>query len=318
MGAEVLTVTTSARRLWELVHRPIGHALAELDGGPHEFRLGGGTALAARWHHRDSFDVDLVVDRTVPLRELANPSNPFDLTMRALGGTPEYFRRQCTVTFSSGQVDLMQMDPVPPGAEDLAVVDGTPTHVLDTAQILHGKLERAEKIAVRDVFDFIRAAELDPHALATAVNCRSRRETEVIATTFEEANAALRRDARRQLVGAGEITDPETLGTQAAAAIRGAVYRHLRVRTEGPLGIVETTTNSGTARRIEMMLTEVERKLAESGLIEHLSAGAFGAHRIRRALDDACAHGEGDQVVWETGSRPLSDERDGRARDREI
>ena len=40
MGAEVLTVRTSARRLWELVHRPIGHALAELDGGPHEFRLG--------------------------------------------------------------------------------------------------------------------------------------------------------------------------------------------------------------------------------------------------------------------------------------
>ena len=85
---------TSARRLWELVHRPIGHALAELDGGPHEFRLGGDTALAARWHHRDSFDIDLVVDRTVPLRELANPSNPFDLTMRALGGTPEYLRRQ--------------------------------------------------------------------------------------------------------------------------------------------------------------------------------------------------------------------------------
>ena len=94
MVAEVLTVTTSARGLWELVHHPIAHALAELDGGPHEFRLGGGTALAARWRHRDSFDIDLVVDRTVPLSELANPSNPFDFTMRALGGTPEYFRRQ--------------------------------------------------------------------------------------------------------------------------------------------------------------------------------------------------------------------------------
>ena len=117
MGAEILTVTTSARRLWELVHRPIGHALAELDGGPHEFRLGGGTVLAARWHHRDSFDIDLVVERSVPLSELA-------------------------------------------------VVDGTPTLVLDTAQILHGKLERADKVVVRDAFDLIVAAELDPHALA--------------------------------------------------------------------------------------------------------------------------------------------------------
>ena len=318
MGAEVLTVTTSARRLWALVHRPIGHALAELDGGPHEFRLGGGTVLAARWRHRDSFDIDLVVERTVPLRELANPSNSFDLTMRALGGTPEYFRRQCTVTFPSGQVDLLQVDPVPPGAEHLAVVDGTPALVLDTAQILHGKLERADKIVVRDVFDLIKAEEINPHALATAVNCRSRRETEIIATGFEEANAALEGEARHQLVGAGEINDPETLGTQAAAAIRGAVYRHVTIRTEGPLGIVETTTNSGTARRIKMMQPEVERKLAESGLMEHLSAGAFGAHRIRRTLEDACARGRGDQVVWETGSRPLSGERDDRARDQEI
>ena len=317
MGAETLTVATSARRLWELVHRPIGHALAELDGGPYEFRLGGGTVLAARWHHRDSFDIDLVVERSVPLNELANPSNSFDFTMRALGGAPEYFRRQCTVTFPSGQIDLLQVDPVPPGAEHIAVVDGTPTLVLDTAQILHGKLERADKIVVRDIFDLIKAAELDPHALASAVNCRSRRETEVVATTFEEANATLGRDARYQLVGAGEINDPDTLGTQAAAAIRGAVYRHVTVRTEGPLGIVETTTNSGEARRIEMMQAEVDRKLAESGLMEHLIAGAFGAHRIRRALEDACARGKGDQVVWETGSRPLAGGRDARARDRE-
>ena len=191
------------------------------------------------------------------------------------------------MTFPSGQIDLLQVDPVPPGAEHIAVVDGTPTLVLDTAQILHGKLKRADKVVVRDVFDLMVAAELDPHALATAVNCRSPRETEVVATTFEEANAALGRDARHQLVGTGEISDPETLGTQAAAAIRGAVYRHVAVRTEGPLGIIETTTNSGTARRIKMMQAEVERKLAESGLMEHLSAGAFGAHRIRRA---ACRH----------------------------
>ena len=140
MGTEVLTVSTSARRLWELVHRPIAHALAELDGGPHEFRLGGGTTLAARWQHRESFDLDLFVDRNAQLGELANPSNPFDLTMRALGGTPEYSRRQCTVTFPSGQVDLLQVDPVPPGAEHIAVVNGTPSLVLDTAQILHNAL----------------------------------------------------------------------------------------------------------------------------------------------------------------------------------
>ncbi len=299
MGTEVLTVSTSARRLWELVHRPVALALAELDGGPHEFRLGGGTALAARWRHRDSFDIDFVVDRDVQLSELANPANPFDHTMRALGGTPEYSHRQCTVTFSSGQVDLLQVDPVPPG-EHIAVVNGSPALVLDTAQILHGKLERADKVAVRDVFDLIKAAELDPDALAAAVNCRNRRDTEVIAVTFEEANAALERDARERLVGAGEINEPETLGTRAATVIREAVYRHVTVRTEGPSAIIETRTNGGTARRIEMTHDEIERTMAETGLTRYLGANAFGAHRIRRALQRACTHGEGDQVVWET------------------
>ena len=300
MGTEVLTVSTSARRLWELVHRPVAIALAELDGGPHEFRLGGGTALAARWRHRDSFDIDLVVDRDVQLSELANPANPFDHTMRALGGTPDYSHRQCTVTFPSGQVDLLQVDPVPPGAEHIAVVNGTPALVLDTAQILHGKLERADKVAVRDVFDLIKAAELDPDALAAAVNCRNRRDTEVIAVTFEEANAALERDARERLVGAGDINEPETLGRRAATVIREAVYRHVTVRTQGPSGIIETSTNGGTARRIEMTHDEIERTMAETGLTRYLGANAFGAHRIRRALQRACTHGEGDQVVWET------------------
>ena len=300
MGTEVLTVSTSARRLWELVHRPVAIALAELDGGPHEFRLGGGTALAARWRHRDSFDIDLVVDRDVQLSELANPANPFDHTMRALGGTPDYSHRQCTVTFPSGQVDLLQVDPVPPGAEHIAVVNGTPALVLDTAQILHGKLERADKVAVRDVFDLIKAAELDSDALAAAVNCRNRRDTEVIAVTFEEANAALERDARERLVGAGDINEPETLGTRAATVIREAVYRHVTVRTQGPSGIIETSTNGGTARRIEMTHDEIERTMAETGLTRYLGANAFGAHRIRRALQRACTHGEGDQVVWET------------------
>ena len=45
---------------------------------------------------------------------------------------------------------------------------------------------------------------------------------------------------------------------------------------------------------------EIERTMAETGLTRHLGANAFGAHRIRRALQRACTHGEGGQVVWET------------------
>ena len=44
--------------------------------------------------------------------------------------------------------------------------------VLDSSQIVHGKLERADDALVRDVVDLIKANEHDPKALTTAVNCR--------------------------------------------------------------------------------------------------------------------------------------------------
>ena len=236
MGREELTLSTTGGHLWDRVHKAIADALANLHGGPYRFQLGGGTTLAARWKHRDSFDLDLAVGRDVPLRDLAEPGNPFRQTMGDLGGTATYHERQWIIEFDAGEVDLVQLSPIPSGAEREALVNGHPAMVLDSSQILHGKLERADDALVRDVFDLIKANEHDPKALATAVNCRSRYDTEVTALTLEHADATLERDARMQLVGAGEIDDPATLGTQAGAALRGAVYRHVAIWTEGETG----------------------------------------------------------------------------------
>ena len=133
--------------------------------------------------------------------------------------------------------------------------------VLDSSQILHGKLERADDALVRDVFDLIKAAEHDPRALAAAVNCRSLHDTEVTALTLENADATLERDARTQLVGAGEIDDPATLGTQAGAALRGAVYRHVAIWTERERAIVECRTYSGGIHRTAIAPGEIDRRL---------------------------------------------------------
>ena len=301
MGRETLTLATTGGYLWNRVHQAIADALANLHGGPYRFQLGGGTTLAARWKHRDSFDLDLAVGRDVPLRDLAAPGNPFRQTMGDLGGTAAYHERQWIIEFDAGEVDLVQLSPVPPGAEREALVNGHPAMVLDSSQILHGKLERADDALVRDVFDLIKADEHDPKALATAVNCRSRYDTEVTALTLRNADATLERDARTQLVGAGEIDDPATLGTQAGAAMRGAVYRHVAIWTEGEQAIIECRTNSGAVHRTAMVPGELDRKLDESGVGHYLGATAFGARRIREALHDACRTGVGRQEVWESG-----------------
>ena len=53
-----LDLPAGPAELLEAVRKPLGHHL----GGEHRMRLGGGTALAARWRHRHSTDVDLFVD----------------------------------------------------------------------------------------------------------------------------------------------------------------------------------------------------------------------------------------------------------------
>ena len=191
--------------------------------------------------------------------------------------------------------------------------------VLDSSQILHGKLERADDALVRDVFDLIKASEHDPKALATAVNCRSRYDIEVTALTLERADATLERDARAQLVGAGEIDDPATLGTQAGAALRGAVYRHVAIWTEGEGALIECRTNSGGVHRTVIAPGEIDRTLDESGVGHYLRDTAFGARRIREALHDACRTGAGHQKVWETGTAPraITARRPGRTQDRD-
>ena len=304
MGREELTLSVTAGQLWERVHRAIADALAHLHSGPHRFQLGGGTALAARWKHRDSFDLDLAVGPDVPLRDLGEPGSVFRQTMADLGGTATYHARQWVIEFDVGEVDIVQLRPIPPGAEREALVNGRPAMVLDSAQILHGKLERADQALVRDVFDLIKADEHDPRALAAAVNCHSWHDTEVRALMLENADATLERDVRAQLIGAGEIDDRATLGTQAAAALRGAVYRDVAIWTEGEGAIVECRTRSGAVLRTAIAPGDIDRGLDESGIGHHLRASAFGASRIREALHDACRTGVGRQKVWETGMDP--------------
>ena len=52
---EVLTLAEPAGRLWKETETAVRRALDDLPDGPHEWRIGGGRILAARWGHRRSF-----------------------------------------------------------------------------------------------------------------------------------------------------------------------------------------------------------------------------------------------------------------------
>ena len=300
MGDEVLTLATTGGRLWRTVRQPITVFLAELHGGPHECRLGGGTTLAARWRHRDSVDIDLTVSRGANLLSLGTD---FKRTMERLGGKVDYFVGRWKIDFGIGQVDLAQLEPCPARGQRTAVVDGEPFTVLSTAQILHGKLERATRSPVRDVFDIIKASRLDGQALAIALNCRSRLEVETICLAWEKSNTAFEKVADEQLAGVPEAMreNPATLGDEGAAALQDALYHRVTVRTEEQLTVVETETRGGLTRRITMAPDEIDREFAVNGLDEHFRHNEMFGERLREAARQAVTAPRQGTLCWESG-----------------
>ena len=300
MGNELLTLATTGGRLWRAVRQPIAAFLAELDGGPHECRLGGGTTLAARWRHRDSFDIDLTVSRGASLYSLGTD---FERTMERLGGRAEYHVGRWKIDFGIGQVDLAQLEPCPARGQGTAVVDGEPFTVLSTAQILHGKLERATRSPVRDVFDVIKASRFNARALSIALNCKSRLETETICLAWERSSAAFERAADEELAGVPEAMreNPATLGQRGAAALQDALYHRVRVWTEEQFTLVETETKGGLALRIRMTPDEIDRGFAVNGFDEHFRHNVMDGNRLREAARRAVTAPRRGQLRWQTG-----------------
>ena len=86
-----LKLPAAAAELWAMVRDIVDDGLASLGKEPARYRIGGGTILAARWQHRESFDIDLTLDRETTLGRLqADQGDPsqFETRLKALGGTP--------------------------------------------------------------------------------------------------------------------------------------------------------------------------------------------------------------------------------------
>ena len=316
---EVLTLRTTAGPLWRLVRKPVAECLAELPGAPHECRLGGGTTLAARFRHRDSFDIDLTIG---PEANLGYLRPRLEEALTKLGGRPRYRDGQLKVDFGTGLLDVSKLQPRPAGAQQTAIVDGEPFVVLSNAQILHGKMERAAKAPVRDVFDVIKTDQLDPHAVAVAVNARTRVSAELVCMSWEKANSRFGREAAEELLGVPESMqdDPDRMGLSAAAAAQGAIYKRVGLHTDGDRTIIETETRNGRPHRIELAPDELDRGFALNGLNEYFYYNVLGGDRLLECARSAVTNPSLPPIEWETGrvapaprtpttSRPLDPER---------
>lgn len=235
-------------------------------------------------------------------KKSAGPDDDFEEEIRRRGGHSIAFDRdRCTIGFSTGKLDLCALDPTPGEGHADALVDGEPAVVLNNAQILCGKLRRANRSPVRDVFDIVVAEKLDPHALAVAANTRTARDIEAIAAAWQASNPVFTYNAPLDLSGVGPefAGDLMSLGHAAASALTGARYERVRVYTDGDVGVVETRTRNGAEREFTVEPASIDEVFEANGLNQYLPQTGVRPARIRDRMRAACR--EGVEFAHDTG-----------------
>lgn len=157
--------------LFEAVREAFGEHL----GGEHHLRLGGGTALAARWAHRHSTDVDFFTDRASYDR-LWERRDAFRRAIeRSTRGPPELSIRPANtkIVLPDGEITLFTTPTWTDQPRSADSVRGTRVPLETSAEILAkkltGRMLDSRTLLARDLYDFAVARHRDPAAAKTAM-----------------------------------------------------------------------------------------------------------------------------------------------------
>lgn len=271
-----LTMPSPARELWLASRDIVKDTLARIQSGVAAYSLTGGTILASRWNHRQSFDIDIVVPESTPLHQASDPTRTdFIRRIAGIGGSAAYSEElnKLKVTFADrSEIDLWARAPVIGGTNEREIMEGRNEHILSTAQILRGKLERSDLNLVRDVYDITQARRCDPQALQIAANAMPRRSIENIAWAWHHADPVFREDAPHQLRGTREPRpERENLGTRAAQAIHDSLYDRLVIRAGEDRITIETLSAARDRTIHEVRPDHADEYFEKHGLNAHFA-----------------------------------------------
>ena len=314
MKAPVLELPTAAAGLWRMIRDIVGDAMASLGEKPPRYQIGGGTILGARWKHRQSFDIDLTLPAETPLGRLQaeqGDSSRFVERLTALGGKPHYSAglKLWRASFENGTrgLDIWAHDPEIGAGEEQRSIQGRVETVLSSAQILRGKLERADMRTPRDIFDITKAAAIEPEALENAVNATAVKEAERIAIDWWWNGPSIAEEAVKQLGGVAEggQIDPARLGNAGAQAIREAIYTRCRIETKDGKIEVTTATRKRERQTRQIAADEAENAFEASGLNGYLTHAGPGAQELREYAVSECRQGRSTVILDSEPGKPI-------------
>ena len=163
---------TGPRELFDASYRTLARYMGE-----DNIRLGGGTALVARWQHRHSTDVDLFVPRNAYL-ELVEHVDEIREAFNTAVNDQSLSVEHCVFRFNEGEVSVSSTSPVTDDPASSDTVRGTRVALETSREILAKKLRYrmlgTEEFLPRDVFDIASARRFDRQALQAAFDTLTR------------------------------------------------------------------------------------------------------------------------------------------------
>ena len=215
--------------LLEAVRKPLAHHL----GGEHHMRLGGGTALAARWRHRHSTDVDLFVDPK-DYEGLFRKEQQFraDLERHAPSAQnvviePGFAR---IVLMDGGEVSISTSPSLTSYPVSKDTVRGTRVPLEATAEILAKKLRyrmiQNAQILPRDLYDIAFARRNASVALRTALSTLKVEHLQDIDAELGYLRPGWIERHRQPLIAPLRRAD----AANAVGIVRGVLQQHIRSR----------------------------------------------------------------------------------------
>ena len=261
---------------------------------PAQVALGGGSVLAARWRHRHSDDIDVVVQGPAAYAKMLSARGKLTVLAEQRGATVRWVPEIRAVRLTWPNSELASGDKLeffgraesPPQYDERAIeLEGRSTRTLGTAQILWGKLDRcARGIVAKDVVDIREAGCCDSEALAAAVNAWPSATMRAFAQTLrsdaatlgEEIEATVRTAVPLQ-PGAGR-----TIAHEAGDSIERALYREVAIGVEKGLVRVDRETTTGVLPPLRWPPDENGVEGERTGMVRHLAALGMSV-----VLDDA-------------------------------
>lgn len=226
-----LSLPPGPNEILEAVRTPLARAF----GGEQHLRLGGGTALAARWHHRHSTDVDLFVEPD-PYRNFHwNTGGRFTLDLTAAAPVDRLVIAEdgAYISFQgrSGHVSVAHARGLPLDPRSSDTVAGTDVPLETTAEILAKKLlfrmARDKELLPRDLYDIAFARQKDPAALQTALRAVRTDQLGELVEVFKDHRI---RSDHPDVSAVLTPSDPE-LTTSSSAIVERLVIRELGQRS---------------------------------------------------------------------------------------